>query len=94
MRANTGVVAGGLSKGCADVQFQDGEKQVRTPLNEMLVVGGACPKPHLRTYDYVLCCVRTPHGRHSSMYGVCDVFIPAQVQVHTHCQNLLSVNIN
>ncbi|CAI8046777.1 von Willebrand factor A domain-containing protein 3B [Geodia barretti] len=74
-----GVVAGGLSKNCADVQFQGGEKQ-ETPLDEMLVVGGACPQPHLRTHDYVLCCVRMPHGHHSSMFGICDLYIPAQVQ--------------
>jgi hypothetical protein len=75
-----GVVAGGLSKNCADVKFQGGEEQ-ETPLDEMLVVGGACPQPHLRTHDYVLCCVRMPHGHHRSTFGVCDLYIPAQVQV-------------
>ena len=74
-------MAGGLSKNCADVKFQGGEEQ-ETPLDEMLVVGGACPQPHLRTHDYVLCCVRMPHGHHKSTFGVCDLYIPAQVQVN------------
>ena len=73
-------MAGGLSRNTANIQFQDGKEQ-NTSLNELVILGGASPQPHLRSQDYVLCCVRMPHGQHNSMYGVSDFFIPAQVQV-------------
>ena len=52
-----------------------------TPLTQLLVVGGAGPRPLLKCGDHVLCCVRQSRGWHCSEYGVCDFYVPARVQV-------------
>ena len=48
----------------------------------MLATGGAQPSPALRTGDHVLVRVRTKQGgAHPSSNGVCDYYIPAEVQL-------------
>ena len=75
-----GTVVKSLSKRRAEVKFLDGEKQI-VEVNKLITVGGAVPRPELQRYDYVLCCVRQKEGMHCSVFGVCDCYIPAQVEV-------------
>lgn len=78
-----GNVVSSLSKKRTEVKFLDGEKQI-VEVNKLIIVGGAVPRPELRRCDYVLCCVRQKQGMHCSVFGVCDYYIPAQVEVIHH----------
>ena len=77
------------------MRFLDCSHQT-TPVSQLIVVGGAGPRPHLRSDDYVLCCVRQRRGRHCSRFGVCDFYIPAQVQVKinvNYCGTLINLKL-
>ena len=71
------------------MKFLDSECQVMS-VSELMVVGGAMPRPELSVYDHVLCCVRQKQGMHCSEFGVCDFYIPGQVQVIMQHFTLLS----
>ena len=77
---HAGSIVGSVSTQSAVVRFCDSSCQT-TLLTKLIPIGGAAPRPLLRGGDHVLCCVRQRQGRRCSKYGICDFYIPAQVQV-------------
>ena len=78
---HAGFVIGYTESRLAIVQFMDGQ-QKSVSSHHMLATGGAQPFPALRTGDHVLVRVRTKQGgAHPSSNGVCDYYIPAEVQL-------------
>ena len=75
-----GRVLGCPSLSRVEVHFTDGHCQ-STVLSQLVVMGGAGPRPPLQVGDHALCCVRGRPGWHCSQHGLSDFYVPSQVQV-------------